>query len=164
MKDERNQADDTLESRAVADDVTADHEVLSTRRKAMFDLLKHGGYDWVEVEYEGHRGVYTAEVMTFYKGAEALTDEQVPKAVSDAVWGYVAECIPMEEHLSLECVGTARIRCPFGPAVPGELLARAATFGAQAAEPGELLQLGNPRVRHERGPEAEDFEVRHLSY
>jgi hypothetical protein len=97
----------------VADEVEGEEleedDELRAARRTMFDLLKRGGYDRVEVEYEGVRGVYTAEDMTFYRGGKAVDEGDVPAEVSDAVWDYVSECIPTEEGFTEECDGTARI-------------------------------------------------------
>ncbi len=85
---------------------------LSVLRKTMFDLLRRHGYDRAEVEYEGERGVYWVLDMTFYKGDVAVPEDDAPREVIVAVWGYVSGRIPMEEVYTESCDGSARIYTP----------------------------------------------------
>lgn len=88
---------------------TAQEVEVAQLHRVMFDLLRRGGYDRAEVEYVGHQGDYTYEVMNFYQGDKTLTGDGVPDEVREAVGDYVFEHIPNADGISLECFGTARI-------------------------------------------------------
>jgi hypothetical protein len=61
-----------------------------THRK-VFDLLKGGGYERVEVEYEGDRELYWVEEMRFYKAGAEVDAEEVPAEVSDGTLRAAAD-------------------------------------------------------------------------
>jgi hypothetical protein len=78
-------------------------------RTEMFALLKTGGYDQVEVGYDGYGDSGQVQWMTFYKaGAEVPTDA-VPEDDRAAVENYLYANLPVGWETDTGCYGTARV-------------------------------------------------------
>ena len=78
-------------------------------RRMMFDTLKRGGYDQVEVDYDGHADSGQVQSMSFSKGAEKVPDDAVPVSVKWAVEYYLYAALPGGWEIKGGSWGTARI-------------------------------------------------------
>jgi hypothetical protein len=83
----------------------AEHDAhAKATRRAMFDLLKSGGYDLVEVDYDGYGDSGQVQAMTFFKGGTGVpADDRV------AAETYLYANLPGGWEINGGCYGTARV-------------------------------------------------------